>query len=244
MENNELSIVNRSRNFFITNFWILSIILIGSVSTFIVVEIERGKDLSSIKKELEKINAGVVIFGINGEAYYAKKSYIDNRDPLFKLYLKNFTRDYFIEDVSSLTQNRKKVPENIDQFYEQTENFKTIGNYFMDLKNDKENLNDMMQHLKILLNLINTDNLVEDISILTSKIEKYTPVGKDGFEIKVSHKAKVDYYLQEEGAWKERTGNIVITIKGRIQKNFQTPINAMGIKIDDFETNYLTKRGV
>lgn len=149
---------------------------------------------------------------------------------------------YLITDALKVTNDYQYIPKTIDDIYKINKDFRDFSEFFLNVKEDANAFNLIKKHLKVILGLIKKDKLPENIIIMDSKIEKYE-IKNNVFKILITANVKIDYYLYESNTWNKKNGLINIEATGKVDALPKNEINPLGIKINNFKTTFLEKRG-
>lgn len=235
------SFYEKAKNFFILNWWLLWVTVVGAMGITIYLNIKSSNDIEKTLTLLEKNSKGVVMLTYAGTPVYAEKSIIDIQDENFKKTIRAILQKYLIIDSSRLTNDFTNIPTTLEETYEKQEDLKDFNLYYLKSKEDKQAFNFMKEHLKTLLSLLKEDNLPEIITILNSRMDKYEVVNNT-FTCTVYVDVLLQYFLTESNQWKRSKGGIKIEAKGYFDASKGDAFNPLGIKIDYFKVAYPKKR--
>lgn len=231
----------KAKNFFILNWWLLWIAIMGSMAIIVYLTINTRIDMKKTMEIVEKNSKGVVMLTYAGTPIYAEKTIIDIQDENFQKTLRAILQKYLILDTSRLTNDYRDIPATLEDIYNKNEDLRDFNEYYLKAKEDKKSFNYMKEHIKVLLSLLKEDNLPESIVLLKSKTDKYE-IKNNTFSITVFADVRLEYYLPELKDWERKRGAVKIEAAGYFDSSKGNSFNPLGIKIDTFKVTYPKKR--
>lgn len=236
------SFLQKAKNFFILNWWLLWIVI--GVSSFMSVKLnmDTNAKVEKTMEAVEKNSKGVIMLTYSGVPIYGDKTIIDIQNEHFKKSLKAMLQKYLIVDAARITNDYRNTPTTIEEMFNKSEDIMDFNEHFLQAKTDKNAFNQMKDHLNVLLSLLKEGNLPETIVLLSSKIDKYE-IKNNTFNITVYADVKVEYYLPEIRDWERKRTGLKIEATGKFDSALGNPFNPLGIKIDAFQVTYPKKRG-
>ncbi len=160
----------KAKNFFILNWWLLWILMVSSTVITVYVNMKTRADMKETRDLLHKNSKGVVMLTYAGTPIYGEKTIIDIQDDNFQKSLKSMLQKYLIIDAARLTNDYRNKPTTIEEIFNSNEELRDFSEYYLQVKDNPNSFNFMKEHLKVLLGLLQGDNLPETIIILKSKI--------------------------------------------------------------------------
>lgn len=245
MINND-NFYDKANTFLKTNWWLLWIAIV--VQTVIVITIAFGVDskVDKVLAKVEKSNLGVILMSKDGRAAKTGKTFLNIKQEGFKNHLLTIIEKYIILDANRVIGNAENSTSILDanDLYVKNKTIKEFGEKFCDLSSNKKVVKQFEHHLKTLLGLLNSDELIEDIEVIESRttIEKYVPKSEKEFEMVVTFTVKTQYYLKEQRQWKNGRGAIKVIFHGEIDDDLSGFANPFGIKPTYFSVTYPRKR--
>lgn len=233
---NNLEHLNKIKYFMQSNWFILwgALIVTTIVNVFIGYYIYIS--LNSIKEEIVISSKKVIGLSVSGHMIYAEKQSIDIGSDEFKQTLKNVLVSNLIVDYKRVTNNMSRKPKTEDEIVMA---YEPLNNFYKNFVS-KKGLNDFAFYIRDIGKSVASENLVETIVPLKTKVTRY--VGNtQGFEIELLVNCAVNFYLPEIDTSKDGVGSIVITAKGDFNPSKGSIQNALGIQFDALKVTLIEK---
>lgn len=231
--------IDDAKEFMAKNWWILWVAILANSIIMLLIWQYLANRIDMVVDEVKTTAKGVVVLDYSGWTAYIDKKTIDSTSIGFKSAVVNALRFYMVKDWQTLSRNFTEKIGSVEEMEGKNPDLVEFKENYVDKSDAAQQ--DYLAHEKMLIHLMNTDNLPEKIIPSGVEVTNYEVKGLD-FKISIVINVNQSVYLMESDRDVDKTGRIEITAEGRFDPQIGTPINPLGIKFVTLKPTYLKKR--